>query len=64
MSSEWPDAPVAVDPYRRCIESCSHDLAPGLLVLELVDRDGPHPGQNVILPNTLLAWAGARAANR
>lgn len=31
------------DPYRRCPESCVHDLARGVLVDELLDRDGPYP---------------------
>ncbi len=32
------------DPYARCEKSCSHDLAIGVSVSEIVsDEDGPYP---------------------
>lgn len=31
------------DPYARCEEGCTHDLAVGVLVEELLAADGPHP---------------------
>lgn len=33
----------AHDPYVRCPEVCTHDLARGVLVAELLGDDGPHP---------------------
>ena len=34
---------IPPDPYARCEESCTHDLAQGVLVDELLGADGPHP---------------------
>lgn len=31
------------DPYLRCDEGCTHDLARGVLVDDLIERDGPFP---------------------
>ncbi len=31
------------DPYAPCEESCTHDLATGVLVDELLGADGPYP---------------------
>jgi len=32
---------TAPDPYERCEQVCVHDLARGILVSELLSRDGP-----------------------
>ena len=29
------------DPYRKCEETCTHDLARGVMVADLCSRDGP-----------------------
>ena len=44
------------DPYRRCHHSCNHDCARGVLVSELLERDGGWP-QDV--PDEMFV-AGAR----
>jgi hypothetical protein len=31
------------DPYRSCEHHCSHELGSGVLLSELLGRDGPHP---------------------
>lgn len=31
------------DPYARCEERCTHDLGKGVLIVELLGDDGPHP---------------------
>ena len=31
------------DPFAGCAESCTHDLAKGILVEDLLGGDGPHP---------------------
>lgn len=32
------------DPFQHCeAGKCSHDLSVGVLVSDLLDRDGPHP---------------------
>ncbi len=36
--------PPFIDPYRRCEGDCTHDLARGVLILELAEKDGPYPG--------------------
>jgi hypothetical protein len=46
--------PRTADPYRRCEESCTHDLAAGVLIRELLRVDGPHPP----------AWVGADGSGR
>jgi hypothetical protein len=34
---------TANDPFRFCdADGCTHDLSMGVLVSELLDRDGPH----------------------
>jgi hypothetical protein len=43
------DAAVYHDPYRRCEGSCTHDLARGVLVSELLDGDGPFPDSHPLL---------------
>lgn len=37
------------DPYRRCEGSCTHDLARGVLVSELLAADGPFPDSHPLL---------------
>lgn len=43
------DATVYHDPYRRCEASCTHDLARGVLVSELLASDGPFPDSHPLL---------------
>jgi len=43
------DAAVYHDPYRRCEGSCTHDLARGVLVSELLAGDGPFPDSHPLL---------------
>lgn len=31
------------DPYAPCEAGCTHDLTTGILLSELLDRDGPFP---------------------
>jgi hypothetical protein len=31
------------DPYAHCEERCTHDLGKGVLIVELLGIDGPHP---------------------
>ncbi len=38
------DDPPPLDPYRRCEGDCAHDLARGVLIMELIEKDGPYPG--------------------
>ena len=36
------------DPFRYCEDSgCTHDLSMGVLIADLLDRDGPHPVRRV-----------------
>lgn len=37
-----PQPGVVYDPYRKCLEMCTHDLARGVLISELHGGDGPH----------------------
>ncbi len=57
-------AETTLDPYRRCEDGCSHDLARGVLLSDLRDDDGPYPslwvvsgffGGGVVLPAALAA---------
>ena len=52
--------PPPIDPYARCEGSCTHDLARGVLVDELNEKDGPYV-ETVPLD---LAGAFVRAALR
>ncbi len=36
------------DPYRSCQDGCNHDLAPGVLVSDLLHRDGPTPSLSLV----------------
>jgi hypothetical protein len=45
------------DPYRRCEDHCTHDLARGVTLAELLNADGPHPDSHLIVSFSL-----ARAA--
>jgi len=44
-----PDTAAAHDPYRRCEGSCTHDLARGVLVSELLADEGPYPDSHPLL---------------
>ena len=46
----------AHDVYHGCEKTCTHDLARGVLIEELVKIDGPHPE-----PFPALTAAGLRA---
>ena len=35
--------PPRRDPYAHCDDGCTHDLARGVLVNELKEKDGPYP---------------------
>ena len=37
------------DPYLRCEDRCSHDLARGVTVVELLGTDGPYPAGHVVV---------------
>lgn len=37
------------DPYRRCEEICTHDLARGVSIAELLGSDGPFPDSHPLL---------------
>ncbi len=38
-----PSGDLVFDQYRRCVESCTHDLARGVLLAELQGKeDGPY----------------------
>lgn len=39
--TERNETTQAHDPYARCDEGCTHDLATGVLVGELRNKDGP-----------------------
>lgn len=55
---------ISHDPYRRCEDTCNHDLARGVLVSELLDGDGPHPDAHLIVNFSIhRARSGARAGN-
>jgi len=41
-------AETTFDPYRRCEDGCSHDLARGVLLSDLRDGDGPYPSLWVV----------------
>lgn len=43
-----PASSVAYDPYRGCTERCVHDLAPAVLVTDLLGEDGPFPPIHLI----------------
>lgn len=43
------NADLVADPYRRCEEGCKHDLAEGVLVAELLERDGVYPDDHPLL---------------
>ncbi len=36
------------DPYGSCTDGCNHDLAPGVLVSELLAGDGPSPSLQLL----------------
>ncbi len=41
--------PPAHDPYGGCEKICTHDLARGVLVSELLDEEGPYPNSHPLL---------------
>ena len=54
VTTDWEHPERWHDGYRTCETACTHDLSKGVLVSELLDRDGPedqHP--KVLLPNPL-----------
>jgi len=52
------------DPYGGCTAACSHDLAAGVLISDLLRTDGPHVAYTLtdarrpLLPVTELRRAG------
>ncbi len=53
----------AFDPYRQCDGSCTHDLGRGVLVSELLSRDGPFPAvQLVVTVGARRGWLLDRTA--
>ncbi len=42
------DSSRSYDPYRSCQEGCNHDLAPGVLVSDLLHGDGPAPSLTLV----------------
>ncbi len=42
------NTPRPYDPYRSCQEGCNHDLAPGVLVSDLLNGDGPAPSLTLV----------------
>ncbi len=36
------------DPYGTCLDGCNHDLAPGVLVSDLLAGDGPRPALELV----------------
>ncbi len=44
-----PDTIATHDPYRRCEGSCTHDLARGVLVSDLLADEGPFPDSHPLL---------------
>ncbi len=45
------------DAYRTCEGSCTHDLARGVLISELLGREGPYPDSHPLLttPRPILS---------
>lgn len=39
--TDSPRTPKVTDPYQQCEEGCTHDLAAGLLIEDLLGGDGP-----------------------
>lgn len=49
------------DPYVRCEMRCHHDLARGVSVLEMLDRDGPFEDRvAVLMPSNTIAGPTVR----
>ena len=46
--------PVVNDPYGGCKESCTHDLALGVLVSSLLEAEGPYPDSHPLLTTESL----------
>jgi hypothetical protein len=40
---------VEHDPYERCEDRCTHDLARGVTVIDLLRGDGPHAPTHLIV---------------
>jgi hypothetical protein len=47
------DDEIIRDPYRRCEDHCTHDLARGVTIAELLGHDGPHPDSHLIVSFSL-----------
>jgi len=43
------EAPNSYDTYRTCEGSCTHDLARGVLVSDLLNDEGPYPDSHPLL---------------
>ena len=50
------------DAYRTCEGSCTHDLARGVLVSELINDEGPYPDSNPLLGTPPIAAAAVLRA--
>lgn len=51
------------DPYRACHTNCGHDLAPGVLVSDLLRSDGPHRA-TAVASALVIGRSPARTASR
>ena len=49
------------DAYRTCEQSCTHDLARGVLVSELISAEGPFPDSNPLMSTGPIAASVLRA---
>ncbi len=52
------------DPYSRCEDTCSHDLARGASAQDLRDGDGPYPDTHPLFTTdpALSRWIAQRLA--
>ena len=60
MAGQEP--PTTHDTYRTCEASCTHDLARGVLVSELLTREGPYPDSNPLLTTAPVGAASVLRA--
>jgi len=52
------------DPYGGCEDTCTHDVARGVLTDELLNEDGPYPDQHPLIGTGWLSARIAAAQNR
>ena len=52
--------PPFIDPYRRCEDLCTHDLGRGVLILELIEEDGPYVGAAFLTDGAAFVLAALR----